>query len=97
MKTIDEAWDIIESINADAYNETLHLWIEADRVEDEGEGGEAEDMRCDAAEEQAECFRDGYDDLSDEDKNVIKHWMQHDEDFRDQFLTYYGDYGGIYE
>ena len=48
-------------------------------------------MREDASEEQAEYFRNEYDELSEEDRNAVDHWIKNDEDFREQFLTYYGD------
>ncbi len=92
MKTLEQAWDIIETLNRDAYDYSLDWWLEADEVQDNGDDELAEDLRCSASEEQAEYFRDSYDDLTEEDKEVIKYWIQHDKDFREQFQTYYGDH-----
>ena len=59
--------------------------------DDEDDWSKAEEMREDASEEQAEYFRNEYDELSEEDRNAVDHWIKNDEDFREQFLTYYGD------
>ena len=93
MKTLDEAWKLIESINGNAYDLAYDSWLMADEAEDdEDDWDKAEEMREDASEEQSGYFRDEYFDLSEEDKAAIQHWIKHDEDFREQFLTYYGDH-----
>jgi hypothetical protein len=94
MKTIEEAWNIIESLNDDAHNQAWDTWIEADELmesDDESDWEVAEDLREQASLEQAEYFRDSWYDLSEEDQEVVKHWLDHDEDFREQFSTYFGE------
>ena len=37
MKTIENAWDIMEGLNNDAHDSAWDTWVEADRLADEGE------------------------------------------------------------
>lgn len=93
MKTIEEAWNIIESLNDDAHNQAWDTWIEADELmesDDEDDWETAEDLREQASLEQAEYFRDSWYDLSEEDQETVKYWLDNDEDFREQFATYFG-------
>lgn len=94
MKTLEEAWDIIEELNNDAHNESWGTWISADELsesEDEDDWETAEEVREQASLEQAEYFRDFYYDLFEEEQNVIKHWLDNDKDFREQFAVYFGE------
>jgi hypothetical protein len=93
MKTIEEAWDIIESLNDDAHNQAWDTWVESDNLmesDDEADWEAAEDLREQASLEQAEYFRDAWYDLSNEDQELIEYWLERDEDFREQFSTYFG-------
>ena len=93
MKTLNEAWELIESMNGEAYRLAYDSWLAADAAEDdEDDWSKAEEMREDASQEQAEYFRDEYGELSEEDRNTVDYWIKNDEDFREQFLAYYGDY-----
>ncbi len=94
MKTIEEAWNIIESLNDDAHNQAWDTWVQADELmesDDEDDWETAEDLREQASLEQAEYFRDSWYDLSEEDQEVVKYWLDKDEDFCEQFSTYFGD------
>lgn len=93
MKTLEEAWDLIETMNNDAHDESWNTWIDAEQLadsDDEADWEEAEETRERASLEQQEYFRDGYMNLSQEDQTVIRHWLERDDTLRDQFETYFG-------
>ena len=70
MKTLEQAWDIIENVNSEAYRMAYDLWLEADAaIDDENE----EELREEASEEQQAYFRDEFDNLDDESKEVIQY------------------------
>lgn len=87
--TIDEAWDLINALNDDAHGYAWDLWIESDEAEDEEE---AETLREDASLAQQEYFRDLFDDLDEEVRLDIEAYCMTDEDFKDQFECYYGEF-----
>jgi hypothetical protein len=94
MKTLEDAWDLIERLNGYAHDEAWNTWVAADELEesaDEADWEVAEDMREQASLEQAEYFRDFYYDLDETEQNFIKHWLTNDNDFRDQFVVYFGE------
>ena len=87
IKTLDEVYDLIESLNNDAHSDSWDSWIAAD---DEDDYETAEEMREDASDEQAEYFREYFWELSEEDIESVRHWLEKDEDFREQFETWFG-------
>ena len=95
MKTLEEIWELVESLNEEAHSDAWDSWIAADILEDSDEeedenGATAEQLREEASDEQAEYFRDSYWSLSDEDQEAIKHWLKEDESFKDQFSSWFG-------
>jgi hypothetical protein len=94
MKSLEETTSIVESLNEEAHNDAWDTWVEADELSnnavDDDDMAEAEDLREQASEEQAGYFRDLVDQLADEDKVSIEHWLKLDIDFRDQFSSWYG-------
>jgi hypothetical protein len=93
MKTLDEAFDLIEALNEEAHGMAWDTWIEADELEDsedEDDWTKAEAKREEASDEQAGYFRDEFDGLEDEDRVTIEHWLDADELFREQFRDWYG-------
>ena len=94
MKTLDQAFEIIEAINEEAHEQSWDSWMAADQMansdEDDSEVTE-EQMREDASLEQAEYFRDGVWNLSAEDRQAIDHWIKEDESFREQFRDWFGN------
>jgi hypothetical protein len=94
MKTLDETIELMESLNGTAYDMAYDSWLDADFAEDNDDDN-AERLRELASEEQQEYFREEFADLSDDDKEAIRQWYKNDEDFREQFQTYYG--GELYE
>lgn len=92
MKTLEEVWDIIESLNEDAHSDAWDSWIAADEMEESDEDSDvtAEQLREEASDEQAGYFRQGYWALSEEDQEAIRHWLKDDEIFKDQFSSWFG-------
>lgn len=94
MKTLDETIELMESLNGTAYDIAYDSWLIADHAENNGDE-DVEYLRESASEKQQEYFRDEFADLSEDDKESIRQWYKNDEDFREQFQTYYG--GELYE
>lgn len=90
MKTLDEIHSMIEYLNEEAHSAAWDTWVEADRLEAEGEDEDAEDMREQASMEQAEYFRDSYYQLNPEDQSAVKYWLKNDESFKDDFSCWFG-------
>lgn len=94
MKTLEEAWSIIEELNDDAHNQAWDTWVQADELsesEDETDWDVAEDLREQASLEQAEYFRDSWYELKASNQEDIKYWLNEDEDFKEQFAVYFGE------
>lgn len=92
--TLEEAVELIENLNEEAHQLAWDAWTEADELgdsEDEDDWIAAEEKREEASEEQSQHFRDLYHELSEEDQAGIIHWLQQDEDFREQFSSWFGD------
>ena len=93
MKTLEEVWELIESLNEEAHSDAWDSWVEADEAEDSDEDDgdvTAEQLREDASLEQAEYFRHSYWELSVLDQEAIKYWLNEDESFKDDFSTWFG-------
>jgi len=93
MKTLAEAWELIDYLNEQAHSDAWESWEAADEMEesdDEDSGETAEQLREEASNEQAGYFRDSYEMLDEEDQEAIKHWLKEDESFKDQFATWFG-------
>lgn len=93
MKTLDEAYSIVEALNEEAHSMAWDTWVEADELEDsdnEDDWDLAEGKREEASDEQAEYFCDEFSCLSEEDRRAVEHWLTADESFRDQFRDWYG-------
>jgi hypothetical protein len=93
MLTKDEAHNIISQLNEDAHAMAYDSWSEADEVgdsDDEEDWGRAEELREDASYEQAGYFRSEFNALPQEEQDAIWHYAQTDEDFEEDFKTWYG-------
>jgi hypothetical protein len=91
---IEDAWDLIEQLNGDAHDEAWDTWARADALEDsedEDDWAEAEEVREQASLEQAEYFRDFWYDLSEDEQDLIKHFLKENADFNEQFMVYFGE------
>lgn len=85
MITIDEAWDLINSLNEEAHQEAWDRWMKAD---DE----DSDELREEASDYQRECFWALLDEqVSNDDMDAIWGYCNADVDFRDQFEAYYGE------
>jgi hypothetical protein len=94
MKTLDEVVLIVENLNEEAHEEAWDSWVAADELEESSEDDDdmvkVEEMREEASDEQAGYFRDGFDDLDENDRAAITHWLLTDSDFKEQFKSYFG-------
>jgi hypothetical protein len=93
MKTLEEAYAIIEGLNEEAHGMAWDTWIEADELadsDDEDDWELAEGKREEASEEQAGYFRSEFSSISDEDREAIEHWLTADESFKEEFRDWYG-------
>lgn len=93
MKTRYDTYDLIQSMNDRAHGETRDSWVAADNYEESEEDNSdvtAESLREEASLEQAEYFRDFYDELSPDEQDAIKYWIKNDESFRYEFSCWYG-------
>lgn len=86
MKTLEQVYDILESINDQAHGRAWDTWTSADAEEDDEL---AEELREEASAEQSDWFRNFYWQLSDEDRRAVVYWIIKDEDLADQFKTWY--------
>ena len=87
--TLEEAWQLIDSINDEAHGYAYESWVAADELEEEG--GEAEDQRCIASEEQQGYFRELFEQLDIKTKKAVLAHRLSNSDFKEQFETYYGE------
>lgn len=93
MITRDQAYDIIQDINESAHNSSWDTWEEADQLsdsDDEDDWDTAEELREQASAEQAEYFRELFHDLDESTRLAIIHYVDTDEEFRDEFVSWYG-------
>lgn len=94
MKTLEEIFDLIETMNEEAHQEAMDSWVAADELmesDDEDDWNTAEEMREDASAEQASYFRESYWMMAEEDREAINHWLKEDSDFKEQFVMYFGE------
>ena len=93
MITLEQAYTMAETINEQAHNEVWDSWVLADTLENsdlEEDWDRAEDQRDLASRQQAEWFRDLYYDLSDSIQRDIEYWIHLDQDFKEQFESWFG-------
>lgn len=94
MKTLQEVYDIIDTINEDAHQQAWDTWVSADELMESNEEADwetAEEIREDASMEQASYFRDMYYELDEIDQDSIKYWLKEDDDFKESFSMYFGE------
>ena len=94
MITRDEAYDIISNLNESAHQRAWNTWIEADNLmesSDEADWEAAEDLQLEASQEQAEYFREEFDQLDEETKDAIMHYVHTDAEFKEEFSMWYGE------
>jgi len=94
MITRDEAYDIIANLNEQAHQSAWDTWIKADSLmesDDENDWEVAEELREEASIEQSEYFREEFHDLEEDTKEAILHYVNTDEDFKEEFSIWYGE------
>lgn len=93
MKTLTEAFELIEYLNEQAHDEAYDSWAAADELmdsADEDDWETAEEMREDASLEQSEYFRENVEAADAEERELIEYWLENDDDFRETFRDWYG-------
>lgn len=94
MITREQAYDIIQNLNESAHERSWDTWVEADELSESSEESDwelAEEVRERASEEQASYFREEFDDLDDDTREAILHYVNTDEDFKEEFSMWYGE------
>lgn len=94
MKTLDEVVEIVENLNDQAHSDAWDLWVQADELmesDDESDWEAAEDIREEASQQQSGNFREHFWNLDQENQDQIVYWLKHDEDFKEQFMVYFGE------
>lgn len=87
MITIEDARELIEDLNQVAYDRAWPSWTVSDQQEDPEL---AEELREEASQEQARYFRDEYNQLPRLKRMAIWNYALVDEEFGDQFSSWYG-------
>ena len=95
MKTLDEILDLISEMNEEAHDYSWGKWEYADELENYAETEQdfeaAEERREAASEAQASYFRDLYFKLDETIQNSIRHWLDKNTEFRDEFAMFFGE------
>ena len=81
----DQAIEIMETLNEQAHGDAWDEWIEAERLEDEGEEEAAEHQRDCASEMQRDFFADHFGNLDQETRRAIARIALEDEDFYENY------------
>jgi hypothetical protein len=85
MITREQAIEIMENINEQAHNDAWEEWIEAQRLEDQGDEEAAEHQRNCASEIQGDFFCDHFTDLDKTTRQAIARLALEDDDFRENY------------
>lgn len=94
MITRDQAYDLIQELNESAHGSSWDTWTEADKLaesDNEDDWDAAEELRTEASAEQAEYFREAFEELDEDTKTAILHYVDTDEDFQQEFVSWYGE------
>ena len=94
MISIDEAYNIIQEINDNAHQRSWDTWEEADNLmesDDDADWETAEELREQASLEQASYFREEFDELDEETRDAILHYVDNDAAFKEEFSMWYGE------
>jgi hypothetical protein len=89
MKTLEQVYEIVETLNEEAHQDAWDSWMSADEAE-QNDSDLAEELREEASQEQATYFREGFYHLDDSDRDAVIHWLKHDDDFAEQFRDWFG-------
>ena len=81
----DQAIEIMETLNEQAHNDAWDEWIEAERLEAEGDEEAAEHQRDCASEIQMDFFSDHFVNLDKPTRQAIARLALEDEDFFENY------------
>jgi hypothetical protein len=85
MITREQAMEIMENINEQAHNDAWDEWVEAQRLEDQGDEEAAEHQRNCASEIQGDFFCDHFTDLDKATRQAIARLALEDDDFYENY------------
>jgi hypothetical protein len=85
MITRQQAMEIMENLNEQAHNDAWEEWIEAERLEAQGDAEAAEHQRDCASEIQGDFFLDHFTDLDKTTRQTIARLAMEDDDFRENY------------
>ncbi len=94
MITRDQAYDIIVNINENAHQQAWDTWLEADALMESDEEDDweiAEEIKERASQEQAEYFREEFNNLDEATRDAILEYVFTDEEFKEEFSMWYGE------
>jgi hypothetical protein len=69
--SLEEAWNLLESLNDDANQKTRDLWNSSNEQA--------------AIHHQSECFRNNFLNLDNGKQQAIRYWINKDDEFQDYF------------
>jgi hypothetical protein len=85
MITREQAMEIMENINEQAHNDAWDEWVEAQRLEDQGDEEAAEHQKNCASEIQGDFFCDHFTDLDKATRQAIARLALEDDDFYENY------------
>jgi hypothetical protein len=85
MITREQAMEIMENINEQAHNDAWDEWVEAQRLEDQGDEEAAEHQKNCASEIQEDFFCDHFTDLDKATRQAIARLALEDDDFYENY------------
>ena len=92
-KTLDEAWELVESLKEKAQDLTWDRWQVTDDYENSDEGTAnviTEQLRVEASQEQFKYFRKEFWNLDDGVREAIDYWVKDVDFFKVQFRDCFG-------
>ena len=88
--TLEEAFEIIEDLNAEAYDAAWDSWSDVTEAEVNGEDDDTiEQLREDASDMQHTEFREAFQVLNEDKQKSVLYWEKNDEDFKQQLEQYW--------
>jgi len=92
--TLQEAYDIIYSLNEEAHTLAWSHWMAAEEEEDEEL---REELLEEASHSQSNYFREHYYEYDKETQDEIRYWVYEDVDFYDEMRDFFGHEEFAYE
>ena len=87
----EELMSKLEDMNEEAHQEVIDIWLKADKLEEAGLDLPAEDKREEASDAQAAHFEELLEQMPDEEREAVWHYVETDDSFGEQFFQWYRD------